>query len=365
MKIDGDNRKVLALVGKNVKKDLSSTKENINIETSDDNLKRILELVKVNGKLSVDDQISYMKFKGITFNHIDEEKAKEYLSQNTYYYKVTAFRKNMIRNEGKYVSLDFGLLNDLATIDMYLRYVLIKINLDIEHTLKSMLVNAITDSKAEDGYTIVKEYDDYCKSKLLEEKTGFDMNSYIPVERKIMSRNKEATGYHYELYEKRKINPPIWVLIELMSFGELIRFIEFYYENDKYNKTIFIEAYELLKYTKNFRDSAAHSRPLLLNIVKKRQLNPSQEATEYAQESGIEKLDRKQLVSNKKIHDFICMLIIHDNYIKSDGMKEDRKRELVKLTERCSKRKDYYEKQNDLKKVYAIFCKVVANYHKQ
>lgn len=304
-----------------------------------------------------------MKYKGITFNHIDEEKAKEYLSQNTYYYKVTAFRKNIIKSDGKYVSLDFGLLNDLATIDMYLRYVLIKINLDIEHALKSLLVNAITNSNSEDGYSIIKEYDTYCKDTLQELNPSFNMKNYKPVQKKIMSRNRHESSYHYDLYVKREKNPPIWVLIELMSFGEIIRFIEFYYEHNKPSKSKFKDAYDLLKYTKNFRDSAAHSRPLLLNIVLKNQINPTQKATEYAQKAGVKKIDRSNLISNKKLHDFICMLIIHEKYISSDAMKNDRKKELQSLEKRCVKRAHYYENQDALKKVYEVFCKIIANYH--
>ncbi|HBM3604788.1 TPA: Abi family protein [Listeria innocua] len=329
------------------------------------NLARIQKIVSAHGKLSIDDQITYMKHKGITFNHITEDAAKDYLSQNTYYYKVTAFRKNIAKVNGKYTSLDFGLLSDLATIDMHLRYALIKINLDIEHTLKALLVNVITKSNAEDGYTIVKEYDTYCKNKLLEEKPKFKEKNYIPVDKKIMSRNKKIDGYHYDLYTKRKNNPPIWVLIELMSFGELIRFVEFYYDSNKYNKKLFTPAFILLKYTKNLRDSAAHSRPLLLDVVLPKQITPTQNATQYAEKAGVEKLERRNLVSNKKIHDFICMLILHDEYIKSDTMKYDRKIELANIIERCTKRSHYYKDQADLIRVYRVLSKILANYHQK
>ncbi|MBC6148727.1 Abi family protein [Listeria innocua] len=329
------------------------------------NLARIQKIVSSHGKLSLDDQIAYMKHKGITFNHITEDAAKDYLSQNTYYYKVTAFRKNIAKVNGKYTSLDFGLLSDLATIDMYLRYALIKINLDIEHTLKALLVSVITKSNAEDGYTIVKEYDTYCKNKLLENNPDFKEKYYTPVDKKIMNRNKSIDGYHYDLYTKRKNNPPIWVLIELMSFGELIRFVEFYYDSNKYNKKLFTSAFILLKYTKNLRDSAAHSRPLLLDVVLQNQISPTQSATQYAENAGVGKLERRKLVSNKKIHDFICMLILHDKYIKSDAMKSDRKKELTNIIKRCTKRSHYYKEQADLIKVHYILSKILANYHQE
>ncbi|WP_281731201.1 Abi family protein [Listeria innocua] len=180
-----------------------------------------------------------------------------------------------------------------------------------------------------------------------------------------MSRNKEIDGYHYDLYTKRKNNPPIWVLIELMSFGELIRFVEFYYDSNKYNKKLFTSAFILLKYTKNLRDSAAHSRPLLLDVVLQNQISPTQSATQYAENAGVGKLERRKLVSNKKIHDFICMLILHDKYIKSDAMKSDRKKELTNIIKRCTKRSHYYKEQADLIKVHYILSKILANYHQE
>ncbi|EAF5657989.1 Abi family protein [Listeria innocua] len=344
---------------------IGNISSNKNTVSTSSNLARIQKIVSSHGKLSLDDQITYMKHKGITFNHITEDAAKDYLSQNTYYYKVTAFRKNIAKVNGKYTSLDFGLLSDLATIDMYLRYALIKINLDIEHTLKALLVSVITKSNAEDGYTIVKEYDTYCKNKLLENNPDFKEKYYTPVDKKIMNRNKSIDGYHYDLYTKRKNNPPIWVLIELMSFGELIRFVEFYYDSNKYNKKLFTSAFILLKYTKNLRDSAAHSRPLLLDVVLQNQISPTQSATQYAENAGVGKLERRKLVSNKKIHDFICMLILHDKYIKSDAMKSDRKKELTNIIKRCTKRSHYYKEQADLIKVHYILSKILANYHQE
>ncbi|MBC6118314.1 Abi family protein [Listeria innocua] len=344
---------------------IGNISSNKNTVSTSSNLARIQKIVSSHGKLSLDDQIAYMKHKGITFNHITEDAAKDYLSQNTYYYKVTAFRKNIAKVNGKYTSLDFGLLSDLATIDMYLRYALIKINLDIEHTLKALLVSVITKSNAEDGYTIVKEYDTYCKNKLLENNPDFKEKYYTPVDKKIMNRNKSIDGYHYDLYTKRKNNPPIWVLIELMSFGELIRFVEFYYDSNKYNKKLFTSAFILLKYTKNLRDSAAHSRPLLLDVVLQNQISPTQSATQYAENAGVGKLERRKLVSNKKIHDFICMLILHDKYIKSDAMKSDRKKELTNIIKRCTKRSHYYKEQADLIKVHYILSKILANYHQE
>ena len=52
-------------------------------------------------KLSLDGQIEHLKEKGVRFNIMNETEAKEYLTQNNNYFKLTAYRKIMrnIRQE--------------------------------------------------------------------------------------------------------------------------------------------------------------------------------------------------------------------------------------------------------------------------
>lgn len=319
------------------------------------------------GKIIFTEQIEYMKSKGITFNYIQEADAIRLLSNNTYYYKVTAFRKNFKKKNDKYNNLDFGNLNDLATIDMYLRYISIKLLLDLEHALKSLIINIITKEPLIDGYDIVREYDEHSRKNFYSK--WYNKNKkYIPVWEIIMSRSSDKKGYHYELFEKRKENPPIWVLIELMSYGELIRFIEYCCNLEEYDKFKgnLTEAFMLMKYTRNFRNAAAHSRPLLINVCDTNQMSkPEKSVTEYTSKAGITKLDRKEHFTNMKMHDFCCILILHDKYIKSDEMKTDRKDEMIRLVERCSKRKVYYENCVELKNVFDSFSKIIDYYHKR
>ena len=45
-------------------------------------------------KLSLEGQIEHLKEKGVLFNIMDEESAKEYLTQHNNYFKLTVYRKN-------------------------------------------------------------------------------------------------------------------------------------------------------------------------------------------------------------------------------------------------------------------------------
>ena len=172
-----------------------------------------------------------MKFKGITFDHTSELEAKTHLAENSYYYKIIEeFFKN---TENKYRNLDFANLKDLAVIDMHLRYLLLKLSLDIEHAIKTKLMNLITASD-EDGYMIVEEYNDYQYNSINDSKLTSEQkqrkDNYVHSSVNILKGSENPQGYHRDLYEKHNNQPSIWVLIELMSYGQVASFIKFYVE---------------------------------------------------------------------------------------------------------------------------------------
>ena len=109
--------------------------------------------------LSYNEQIEHMKNKGITFNIIAENEAKDFLINNNYFLKLYAYRKNYYKTkDGKYINLDFAYLKELSTIDMHLRYLIVEMCLDIEHAIKVKLLNKVQQVSNEDGYNIVKNF---------------------------------------------------------------------------------------------------------------------------------------------------------------------------------------------------------------
>lgn len=340
-------------------------------------------------KFILSEQKNYLQQKGIDFAGLSDSEITNLLSNSTYYFKLTTYRKNYLINaEGKYEGLSLKQLQDLATIDMYLRFIIIQMTLEIEHSLKTKVISEITQDSNEDGYTIIEEFNDYLskshleieaiKKKKREEWVASNTEipyylkekTYTAIEEKIMARNSNITDYSYDLYQKRSSNPAIWVLIELMSYGQLGNFLEFYTTSKKRGYKEFKRASKFIKNTKKMRNAAAHNRPIIYDLCTASSIEGKLpiEMRQYLEHIDIEEGVSNEILRNIKLFDFLTILLLHDVYIFSYRMKEIRKEDLNKLITRCYKNKDIYNMSNitnqQFKNIFEILIKVVDHYGK-
>ena len=101
--------------------------------------------------------------KGITFHHMSESEAEQYLTDRNNYLRTASYRKNYDKhrtggNAGKYIRLDFAYLVELSKLDMYLRARLLPMCIDLEHALKVRILADIEKNTAENGYDIVASF---------------------------------------------------------------------------------------------------------------------------------------------------------------------------------------------------------------
>lgn len=290
--------------------------------------------------------IDHLVQKGIKFELISKEEAKNILQTSNYFYKITAYRKNFEKNKfGKYVNLDFKLLKDLSTIDMRLRYLVLQMCLDIEHVVKTQILTDITNDSTEDGYSIVVDY------------LAHDHSS---IQDYMKALNKES-HYNYGLYVKHHANPPIWVLFEVMTFGAFVKFVEYYYSR-KNKPSAYKEIQQILRYVKNIRNTAAHNSPILMDITKSRQIDPQKVVkpiTEFVKQTGLSQSARRKRLSNRKVHDLTVLIYVYSAYINSEGMKASRYREFRQLLERAQRLGNEYNNQDSLIAVYKYFEKLI------
>lgn len=299
--------------------------------------------------LSVDELIEHMKNKGITFVEVSEDEAREFLQNNNYYMKLAAYRANYEKcdtgkRKGQYKKLDFGYLKELSTIDMYLRYIIIEICLDIEHAIKVKLISDITNNTSEDGYDIVRKF--------------IAKDDNLRILKSI--RSHKSGEYCKDLIEKYYPYFPAWVFVELISFGDLLYFCSFYeqvYGVQIVNNT-------LMNTVRDMRNAAAHSNCILNKMTEKidatKQIN-SNISNFIKGMSDISKTSRVNNLNYKFTNNFITLLYVYDSLMAEDSKQKRYKQLQEFLNGRVIRNESFFKSNTKIVGVYNFHKKVVDN----
>ena len=289
-----------------------------------------------------DELISHMKIKGIKFNIVKEEDAKIFLQNNNYYMNLASYRANYDKHKsnGEYINLDFAYLQELSTIDMHLRYLILQMCLDVEHALKTRLLKDIEDNPEEDGYDIIRRF----------------ITKY---ERSCQNIQKhKSSEYCRELIEKYYPYFPAWVFVELISFGDMVKLYEYY--SERYPGRL--KDSELLYSIRDLRNATAHSN-CLINKLQRGTNKPSVKIIKFVSNiDGIGTSMRKNKLSNKFLYDFISLLYVYNEFINVNIVKQKRFKQIQEfMYDRVIKNREYFEKNECIKTAY-IFVKKVIDY---
>lgn len=201
-------------------------------------------------KYSIDEQLKNLEDKNVQFNIMSKEEAREYLQNNTYYFKLKSYEKSFEYNVSKnqYINLEFAYLVELSKLDMYLRELIIRISLHTEHFLKVKLIDDLTKNEKEDGYHVVREL--------------FSKYPFM-VDHINQKKNNSACA---DLIHKYENEWAAWNLIEVLSFGDFIKLYELYYS--LYPEQVNEVASDLIWPLKFIRNASAHNN-CLLNTLRK------------------------------------------------------------------------------------------------
>ena len=290
-----------------------------------------------------------MKNRGITFNEISENDAKQFLQNNNYYMKLAAYRANYDKcdtgkRQGQYKKLDFGYLKDLSTIDMYLRYIVMDMCLDIEHVIKVRLIKNITNNPSEDGYDIVRKF--------------IDQDDNLRILKNI--RSHKSGEYCKDLIEKYYPYFPVWVFVELISFGDLLYFCSFY---EKIYGVQIINN-KLMNTVRDVRNAAAHSNCLLNKMTEKidstKQVN-NEISSFIIGMKNISKTSRVNNLSYKFTNSFVTVLYVYDS-LMNEIPKQKRYKEIQEfMNGRVVKNKQFFQSNSKIIGVYNFHKKVIDN----
>ena len=302
--------------------------------------------------LTPDELIAHMKEKGIGFNIVTEDQAKDFMANSNYYMKLASYRFNYTKHLDKatsiykYQNLEFAYLQELSTIDMRLRYIILEMCLDLEHCLKVRLLDHIAKNQNEDGYNIIR--------KFLNENEGANIR-YL---KNIQKHNKSE--YCKNLIEKYHPYYPAWVFVELISFGTLTYLCEFY--NTEYGYSIIDKKF--LNTIRDMRNASAHSTCMINRLFDKVVSQPDIRISNYVKAIApkIPKATRGKNLSYRVTYDFITLLYVYNEVITSHKMKDKRYNQLKELFNgRLCQNKDYFKQNKRIIGVYNFMKKVIDN----
>lgn len=303
--------------------------------------------------LTISQQIVNMKQRGVSFVGMQEDAASEYLRRNNNYFRLRSYRCGFERiSDGEfkdnYVNLDFAMLVDLATIDMHLRYALLPMSLEIEHSYKIKLLQIIEENQ-EDGYQIVKDYiegyecDGTNNSVLAEIKKG------------------ENGPYTCGLISNYNNEYPVWVFIELITFGQFIRFWRFCakrYDNDAMRDDFF-----LLQSVKGVRNACAHNNCILNDMSAGRpKYNVRYSVRRAVGNTSIGKQMARSKLSNERLIQLTTTLYVHKE-VASAGIISAQSDELNHLVNRMYRHADYYQKNDQIRTGFEYITALVRAWY--
>ncbi len=303
--------------------------------------------------------------KEITFKYTSEDAAKIYLTNVNNYLRTAAYRSNYQKytcgaNTGKYIDLDFAYLQELSVIDMHLRFLISKMCSDIEHSLKVQLVNHVLQNNTSDGYSIVKNFlakNPYILNKLnIMASAPFTdglINKYFTVKRTYDSTSKKNLNQIVS-YD----DCPIWVLCELLSFGDFIYLYRYYYGAEK-ELTI---TPALLNLVKSLRNAAAHNNCIISNLRHGASAPPREIRDAVKKIPSITTSQRQKKLSCRPMLEFVSLLYVYSQIV--DGkVRIHRVEELKDLFfDRIPQKKTYFKNNDLILSNYRFACIIIDEF---
>lgn len=305
----------------------------------------------------MDQQIEHMKSKGIRFTIEDEDFARQYLSNNTYFFKLKAYDKLYDKKDDTYIGLEFAYLRDLAIIDSLLRRIILRISIDIEHYLKVAMLRDFNDSE-ENGYSIIQRY----------------IETYPNRMEKVLTQRSEGKACS-NLIQKYKDDFAIWNIVEILSFSDFTNLYDMFYLRNRQPKYPNENPYKRVPYHYLFnpvrllRNAAAHSN-CLINSLKNPYISPEMFNFNHGISSflGQHHIGNKRLntqLSKPLIHDFCVMLYLYHKIAPLNVQFYAFKDLKDFLYGRAIKNKTYYQNHTVLISAYEFIVQVVDVFIKE
>ncbi|WP_145353376.1 Abi family protein [Staphylococcus cohnii] len=299
--------------------------------------------------LNTDSLIKKLTSLGIRFNIQDHEDAKHILSEKTYYFKLGYFRTNFPKKDGKY-NIEFAYLSELASIDMRLRYLLITMCLDIEHIVKTEILNDVSLNPNEDGYTIMS---DFYKSEEQKKRTFRNVMEKVSIESNGKTTKTKVPKPEFKKYYD---NPPIWVCLELISYNQFNEFLQIYHS--RINDAKYFLAVRCIGNVRKVRNVSAHNQPLLVHLN-----DPKLDSTnKLLIEESIKHFNLSySQMKLLPVRNISAVFLLHKKYCHNNTI-TNLKDELISFKSQLNAHRNYFTTEKYLNMTISAINKIIDSY---
>lgn len=246
---------------------------------------------------------------------------------------------------GQYVNLDFAYLYDLAHIDNQLMKLIVCMCIDIERTLKAMLLSDI--ERADAPENLVKCF--------VAENAQFFTEVY--------NLQNISFAANHAIADKQVVDLELDTFLEIIHYGTLERFVRFFYSQYAprlYGKTHApFEKY--LIPIRRVRNPAAHSNGIIsqLYLPNNEQFEKNNQLLSFLGRHGISHRTLDTNMSKPVIHDLCNLLYMYAYYVRKDSTDNLLHKFQVFLENRCTQNAIYYHKNPALISAYRFLFDVI------
>lgn len=304
--------------------------------------------------LTINEQIAHLRARGVQFEKMDEAAAREQLQQENNFFRLTAYRKNYPKHpggprQGQYVRLDVAYLVDLAEIDRVLRDLVLGMALDVEHSVK-MEILQLAEAHHEDGYSMVHDF-----AAGLDEKERRILDGEI-------ARNRHNT-YCGGLVSKYDGHFPVWVFLELLSFGKLCSFYRFCAQ--RHERPEMLKNHYRLRMCQTLRNAAAHNS-CILNDLGGRSTRIKTDPVinrEIAAIPGMSKAFRVSKMKNERVQQLATLLYTYRLMEGQHASWQLEQRKMALFVERLRKNEHFYDDNELLRNTFDFIRLLIDNWY--
>lgn len=305
-------------------------------------------------KLTIDEQIEHLKTKGVKFVICDEAAARSWLIDKSFYFQIAAYRVLFQKyvggkNDGKYIDLDFGYLANLEALDCLLRETLFPLTQHVEQAARVGIVRSVTENDEEDGYEIVADY----------------MDSLTSQDRKRRERELDMLSkdvYSGALIEKYGKRPPVWVFVEVLSFGA---FIDFYlFCAKRWSDSKRVDEHYLLRQAKMIRNATAHGSAILNGLNDAASgIHTNLGVSEALSNIGISSRQRSSKMKNPRLQQIVSLLYLHKELEMDESLRKNASDNLAALSRSMHETRELLPKNDVIRSSLDFLMKVMKSWN--